>query len=180
MQRLFAKSLCNLAGAVRDHLNEGSAAAGLNRIGSGFVALGMTAELHSRRSVLASGAAAGTAVVALAACGNGDSTAPPAAPKPGGKVIALAEVPVGQAKSAKTPDGQEVLVAQPTAGTVACFSAVCTHQGCTVNPPKNGQAECPCHGSVFDALTGAVKQGPASQPLPKVAVKVQNGDIVTA
>lgn len=95
-------------------------------------------------------------------------------------MLALAEVPVGQAKSAKTPDGQDVLVAQPSAGTVACFSAVCTHQGCTVNPPQNGQATCPCHGSVFDALTGEVKKGPASQPLSKVAVKVENGDVVTA
>ncbi|MFD2471901.1 Rieske (2Fe-2S) protein [Amycolatopsis silviterrae] len=134
----------------------------------------MTAELHSRRSAIATGAAA---AVALTACGSGSE---PAAPKPGGKVIALAEVPVGQAKSAKTPDGREVLVAQPSAGTVACFSAVCTHQGCTVNPPQDGQAHCPCHGSVFDALTGAVKQGPASQPLAGVAVKIQNGDVVTA
>ncbi|MGV9298585.1 Rieske (2Fe-2S) protein [Amycolatopsis sp. NPDC003676] len=141
----------------------------------------MTAELHSRRSVLVSGAAvAGTAAVALTACSSGDSGTGQAAPKAGGKVISLAEVPVGQAKSAKTPDGQEVLVAQPSAGTVACFSAVCTHQGCTVNPPQNGQAACPCHGSVFDALTGAVKQGPASQPLSKVAVKIENSEIVTA
>ncbi len=141
----------------------------------------MTAELHSRRSVLVSGAAvAGTAAVALTACGSGDGGSGQAAPKPGGKVIALAEVPVGQAKSAKTPDGQEVLVAQPAQGTVACFSAVCTHQGCTLNPPQNGQASCPCHGSAFDALTGEVKKGPASQPLSKVAVKIENGEVVTA
>ncbi|WP_027927364.1 Rieske (2Fe-2S) protein [Amycolatopsis benzoatilytica] len=144
----------------------------------------MTAELHSRRSVLASGAAAaavaGTAAVTLTACGSAGSGTAPAAPAPGGKVIALAEVPVGQAKSAKTPDGQDVIVAQPTAGVVSCFSAICTHQGCTVNPPRDGQADCPCHGSVFDALTGAVKHGPASQPLAKVAVKVQNGEVVTA
>lgn len=141
----------------------------------------MTAELHSRRSVLVSGAAvAGTAAVALAACGSGGDGSAQATPKPGGKVIALAEVPVGQAKSAKTPDGQEVLVAQPTAGTVACFSAACTHQGCTVNPPQNGQVSCPCHGSVFNALTGEVKQGPANKPLSKVAVKIENGEVVTA
>ncbi|WP_409181843.1 Rieske (2Fe-2S) protein [Amycolatopsis sp. VS8301801F10] len=136
----------------------------------------MTAELHSRRSALVSGAAA---AVALTACGSGGGSGQ-APPKAGGKVLALAEVPVGQAKSAKTPDGQEVLVAQPEQGTVVCFSAVCTHQGCTVDPPRNGQASCPCHGSVFDALTGEVKKGPASQPLSKVAVKIENGDVVTA
>ncbi|MDR3032411.1 MAG: Rieske (2Fe-2S) protein, partial [Kitasatospora sp.] len=115
-----------------------------------------------------------------AACGSGDSGSGQAAPKPGGKLLSLAEVPVGQAKAAKTPDGQDVLVAQPEAGKAVCFSAVCTHQGCTVNAPQNGRASCPCHGSVFNALTGAVEQGPASQPLPSVAVKVQNGEIVTA
>ncbi|WP_033291657.1 ubiquinol-cytochrome c reductase iron-sulfur subunit [Amycolatopsis jejuensis] len=136
----------------------------------------MTAELHSRRAVLAAtGATAAT--VTLAACGSDDSGQ--AAPKPGGKVIALAEVPVGQAKSAKTPDGQNVIVAQPAAGSVSCFSAVCTHQGCTVNPPANGQVHCACHGSIFDALTGAVVNGPASEPLAKVTVKVENGEVVT-
>ncbi|HEY3712546.1 MAG TPA: Rieske (2Fe-2S) protein [Amycolatopsis sp.] len=142
----------------------------------------MTAELHSRRSVLTTGAAvAGAAVgtVALAACGGGSGTSAETS-KPGRKVIALTEVPVGQAKSAKTPDGQDVIVAQPTAGTVACFSAVCTHQGCTVNAPSGGELHCPCHGSVFDALTGAVKKGPADKPLPKVNVKVENGQVTTA
>ncbi|WP_275292213.1 Rieske (2Fe-2S) protein [Amycolatopsis sp. La24] len=139
----------------------------------------MTAELHSRRAALACGATvAGT--VTLAACGAGGQESKSAPPKPGGKVIALAEVPVGQAKYAKLMNGDNVVVAQPTAGKVVCFSAVCTHQGCEVNPPQNGQVRCPCHGSVFDALTGAVKQGPASTPLAAVPVKIQNGDIVSA
>ncbi|MFF0144257.1 Rieske Fe-S protein [Amycolatopsis sulphurea] len=163
----------------------------MNRNGPGAVAPDMTpdttAEQHSRRSVLTAGAAvAGAAVgtVALAACGGGSggggSSAPTTAPAAGGEVLALSEVPVGQAKAAKTPDGQDVFVAQPTAGTVACFSAICTHQGCTVNPPENGVAHCPCHGSVYNALTGAVEQGPATQPLHKVAVKISNGRVVTA
>ncbi|MGZ4650530.1 MAG: QcrA and Rieske domain-containing protein [Kineosporiaceae bacterium] len=46
-------------------------------------------------------------------------------------------------------------MAQPTAGRVVAFSAVCTHQGCRVNP-AGPQLDCPCHGSVFDAFTGQV------------------------
>jgi nitrite reductase/ring-hydroxylating ferredoxin subunit len=32
---------------------------------------------------------------------------------------------------------------------------------------------------VFNAVTGAVKKGPASSPLPPVSVKVDNGQVVT-
>jgi Rieske Fe-S protein len=36
---------------------------------------------------------------------------------------------------------------------------------------------CPCHGSVFNARTGAVEQGPASQPLPPKRVVESGGEI---
>ncbi|OXM62453.1 ubiquinol-cytochrome c reductase iron-sulfur subunit [Amycolatopsis vastitatis] len=144
----------------------------------------MTAELHSRRTVLTTGATvAGAAVgaVALTACGSdsapksGTAQAPIAAGTP---LVALADVPVGQAKAAKAPDGSDVIVARPSESAAAAFSAVCTHQGCTV-APKGADLVCPCHGSVFNALTGEVKQGPAKKPLPSVPVKVENGKVVT-
>ncbi|MEU4247477.1 Rieske (2Fe-2S) protein [Amycolatopsis sp. NPDC026612] len=145
----------------------------------------MTAELHSRRTVLSTGAAvAGAAVgaVALTACSSepnakspGTAQAPIAAGTP---LVALADVPVGQAKAAKAPDGSDVIVARTSESAAAAFSAVCTHQGCTV-APKGADLICPCHGSVFNALTGEVKQGPANKPLPSVPVKVENGKVVT-
>jgi Rieske Fe-S protein len=143
----------------------------------------MTAELHTRRNVLTTGAAiAGAAVgtVALAACGSSSSDAgTPAKPAAAGQTLAaLADIPVGQSKSAKTADGQDVLISRPTETTAAAFSAICTHQGCTV-APAGAELKCPCHGSVFDALTGAVKHGPAASPLPAVPVKVTNGQVVT-
>jgi Rieske Fe-S protein len=148
----------------------------------------MTAELPTRRTVLTSGAAAaGVAVsaLALAACGPSDSGSKPAsdtpaaAPKSGQPLAKLADIPVGQSAAAKTSDGKDVLVSRPTATTAACFSSVCTHEGCAVKP-DGAELRCPCHGSVFDALTGAVKKGPAPTPLDKIAVKVVNGQIVTA
>jgi Rieske Fe-S protein len=144
----------------------------------------MTAELHSRRTVLTTGATvAGAAVgaVALTACGSdsapksGTAQAPIAAGTP---LVALADVPVGQAKAAKAPDGSDVIVARTSESAAAAFSAVCTHQGCTV-APKGADLVCPCHGSIFNALTGEVKQGPAKKPLPSVPVKVENGKVVT-
>jgi len=68
-------------------------------------------------------------------------------------------------------------VAQPTAGTVVAFSAVCTHLGCTVTP-KGKELDCPCHGSVYDAFTGQVITGPASRPLPSIPVAVRSGQVV--
>ncbi|UOZ02500.1 ubiquinol-cytochrome c reductase iron-sulfur subunit [Amycolatopsis sp. WQ 127309] len=144
----------------------------------------MTAELHSRRTVLTTGATvAGVAVgaVALSACGSSDDSKPGTAQAPiaaGTPLVALADVPVGQAKAAKAPDGSDVIVARTSDSAVAAFSAICTHQGCTV-APKGADLVCPCHGSVFNALTGEVKQGPANKPLPAVAVKVENGKVVT-
>ena len=61
-------------------------------------------------------------------------------------------------------------------GKIAAYSAVCTHQGCTV-AYQDGQLACPCHGSVFDPSNGAVVYGPAQAPLPKIPIKVQNGGI---
>lgn len=50
------------------------------------------------------------------------------------------------------------------------LSLVCTHLGCTVGQLGDGY-ECPCHGSRFDA-DGLVARGPASSPLKKLRVEV--------
>ncbi|MDT4939440.1 MAG: hypothetical protein QOG80_3111 [Pseudonocardiales bacterium] len=138
----------------------------------------------TRRTVLAAGAA-GAGAVALAACGtsggsggSGGAGGTPAAAS-GQKLAALAAVPVGHCISATLADGSPAIVAQPTQGTAACFSAICTHQGCTV-APAGTELHCPCHGSVYDASTGAVKQGPATRALAKIAVSVVQGEVVTS
>jgi cytochrome b6-f complex iron-sulfur subunit len=60
------------------------------------------------------------------------------------------------------------------------YSAVCTHQGCTV-AYQGGELACPCHGSVFDPANGAaVVAGPAPRPLPEIPVKVEGGEVVRA
>ncbi|MEU3622629.1 ferredoxin [Amycolatopsis coloradensis] len=142
----------------------------------------MTAELHSRRTVLTTGAAvAGAAVgaVALTACGSDTPPSGPAAAAPGETLTALSDIEVGQAKAAKTADGKDVIVTRTAESAAAAFSAICTHQGCAV-VPDGAELKCPCHNSIFDAATGAVKKGPADKPLPSVAVKVTNGQVVTA
>jgi Rieske Fe-S protein len=146
----------------------------------------------SRRAVLAGGAVLAGAT-ALAACSSSSPTTPSqtapsggsagpsgAAAGTGGRGLAtLADIPVGSAVSATTPDGKPVIVARPSADTAAAFSAVCTHQGCTV-APAGAELHCPCHGSVYNATTGAVIHGPAPKALPPLAVTVQNGQVVPA
>ena len=66
-------------------------------------------------------------------------------------------------------------------GGVFAYSAICTHQGCTLgyNPTANS-LDCPCHGSTFDVANGgAVLGGPAPAPLPTYKVAISGNSIVT-
>lgn len=72
----------------------------------------------------------------------------------------------------------ELVVTRGSGAEVRCFSAVCTHQGCLVASVQSGRISCPCHGSEFDATTGAVLAGPAPSPLPAVPVSVVDGAVV--
>jgi Rieske Fe-S protein len=91
-------------------------------------------------------------------------------------LVKLADVPVGGAVAASAPSGP-IIVAQPTAGEVVAFSAICTHQACKV-APAGKTLNCPCHGSKYDALTGKVLNGPAQADLSPVAVEVSGQDVV--
>jgi Rieske Fe-S protein len=143
----------------------------------------MTEHPHITRRAVLTASATGAGALALAACsptssGSASQNQATSSPAAGARVAALSSVPVGGSLAAQV-GGADVIVSRPTAGTVACFSATCTHQGCTVQPNGN-QLDCPCHGSVFNAFTGAVINGPAPTPLPRIAVMVQGSEIVTA
>lgn len=70
-------------------------------------------------------------------------------------------------------------VTQGADGSPTAFSATCTHQGCTVKYEQSvDQLRCPCHGSKFDAKTGAVVTGPARRPLDPIAITTE-GDSIT-
>lgn len=73
-----------------------------------------------------------------------------------------------------------VVLTRTVDGELHAFSAVCTHQGCTVDTVADGTIDCPCHGSRFDALTGAVRGGPAPRPLAPVPVVVRGGYVYSS
>ncbi|MBO0871620.1 MAG: Rieske (2Fe-2S) protein, partial [Micromonosporaceae bacterium] len=108
--------------------------------------------------------------------GSGDG-GPGGGPLPSrGAVLAqTSEIPVGGGKI--FPDTQ-VVVTQPQAGTFKGFSAICTHQQCTVSEVSGGTIRCPCHGSQYNIADGSVAVGPAPRPLPPVNVTVK-GTAVT-
>jgi cytochrome b6-f complex iron-sulfur subunit len=98
----------------------------------------------------------------------------------GGQAIAkTSEVAPGSAVKFKD-SGQPAVLVHLQSGEFAAYSAVCTHQQCTV-AYRNGQLACPCHGSVFDPENGAeVVNGPAQLPLPEIPVEVRGGEVFRA
>ena len=139
----------------------------------------------TRRALISAGSATvvGAGALALAACSaptpSGSGSASQASKIAAGTVVAkVADIPVGGSKVAKIGDAPVVL-AQPTAGNVVCFSAVCPHQGCAVGAAGK-EYDCPCHGSKFNAETGAVLAGPAVTGLTAIKVTISGDSVVTA
>jgi Rieske Fe-S protein len=92
----------------------------------------------------------------------------------GSALVAVDRIPDG---GGVVLESRHVVVTKDATGTVRGFSATCTHQGCTVSSVDNGAISCPCHGSRFDAATGAVVQGPATRALAAVPVVVRDGNV---
>ncbi len=144
----------------------------------------------NRRSVLVG--ACGTCAVALAGCAAYGPGQPAAAPHAtgaaagaggaaggaaSGALVSTADVPVG---GGVILTDAALVITQPKAGTFKAFSAICTHQGCTVGSVENGTINCPCHGSQFAVADGSVVNGPAKKPLAAKKIKVSGTSITAA
>ena len=147
----------------------------------------------SRRRVLAIVAVTGAGGALLAACGGGSDTTTTTPGGSGGDsstpagsagdgvggagtaLVATAKVPVG---GGVILGGPQIVVTQPTKGTFKAFTAVCTHQACTVGMVKDNVISCPCHGSAYSAMDGSVKNGPATRALRAIPITVDGGQVV--
>jgi thiosulfate dehydrogenase [quinone] large subunit len=125
----------------------------------------------------ASSTTAATSAPATTAAAAGTT----AAALQGTVLTTLAALPSGTGKSFNTPDtNQPFLVIRGDGNTVHAFSAICTHQGCTVAFNRSANSIiCPCHGAEYNPQTGAVTQGPAMRALATVKVEVDaNGNVI--
>lgn len=99
---------------------------------------------------------------------------------PGTSVGETEKIRVGGWAAFTDPDsGDPSLVIQQKAGDFVAFDAICPHAGCTVAyAPSAKLIACPCHGSEFNAKTGAVIRGPATRGLTRIAIKAEpNGQL---
>ncbi|MEU0601706.1 Rieske (2Fe-2S) protein [Streptomyces sp. NPDC006393] len=154
----------------------------------------------TRRTVLATGAAA----LAVTGCGttaggtenstdmspSAETTPPalaeesPSSHPEADASLSASEVAQDLTSTSDIPEGggkvfaeQKVVVTQPVKGQFKAFSAVCTHQGCTVAKVVEGTIDCPCHGSRFRITDGSVAGGPATRPLAARKIEVRGNSI---
>lgn len=114
------------------------------------------------------------------------------------RVTAAVELAIGEAVLHAVDDGTAVIVARDAGGWFA-RSAICTHACCVVSlcgepacssltatpeaceqsPVRPlGLALCPCHGSRFQLADGMPLDGPATTPLPSLALTLDGDDAV--
>ncbi len=145
---------------------------------------GLTTGGPSRRTVVLTGGVLAAAAVTAACSSSGSNISTPG-PTATGEASAKADA--GTATTVQTGDipvrggdilaDQKIVVTQPTAGAYKAFTAVCTHQGCTVSSIADGAIQCPCHGSQYSIADGSVLGGPAPRPLAALPITVSGTTI---
>jgi cytochrome b6-f complex iron-sulfur subunit len=121
----------------------------------------------------------------LPACGGGDDSNPAGPSGGGGTTQALPVItgtvagrtvsvsvtgslanPAGAAlvQAPLSPPNNVFLVFRDSTTSFTVLTAVCTHEGCTVDSFNGLLYTCPCHGSKY-TTAGSVANGPANNPL---------------
>ena len=137
-----------------------------------------------RRSVLRVGIT-GVLAVAFAGVGKLFAKAAPAtsnvAAGKGTKIVKLTSLKVGATRNFVASNGAPAILFRTKTGVFA-YSAICTHQGCTVAYSASSKTmKCPCHQAEFDPnKSGQVVNGPAVNPLGKVKVAVSGAWVIEA
>ena len=107
---------------------------------------------------------------------TGAQNAPLATPK---KIIKESALAIGDTFSFSAANGTPAVLFRTKTGVFA-YSAICTHEGCTVTYSKaSDHLQCACHGAVFDPKAdGKAISGPTNTPLQKISVAIQGAWVV--
>jgi nitrite reductase/ring-hydroxylating ferredoxin subunit/uncharacterized membrane protein len=75
-------------------------------------------------------------------------------------------------------DGRRLVLARTEDGYVCCDDR-CTHKGGSLagGSMACGVVQCPWHGSQFDVVTGAVREGPAKDPVTTYPIEERDGQV---
>ena len=100
-------------------------------------------------------------------------------PEAGAPITTVANFPVGSTMNFQAASGEPAVLFRTNAGVFA-YSAICTHQGCTVAYDAGKHLlKCPCHGAEFDPAQNAkAVTGPAQSPLAPIKVAIKGNNIV--
>ncbi|MER5518422.1 Rieske (2Fe-2S) protein [Streptomyces sp. NPDC002763] len=131
----------------------------------------------SSESPAASASASESASAAASASASAEASSSGSASAAGKALAQTSQIPEGGGMIFKE---QKIVVTQPKKGEYKAFSAICTHQGCTVSRVADGTIDCPCHGSKFHIADGSVAHGPATKPLPAESITVSGNSITLA
>jgi thiosulfate dehydrogenase [quinone] large subunit len=145
----------------------------------------MPATNFQRRSVMRTaivGALAVAATFAGRALPKSSASVKASTKGKGNQIIKVAELPVGKTFNfVHSAQGVPAILFRTKTGVFA-YSAICTHQGCSVAyKSSTKKLICPCHAAQFDPFANAkVVSGPAERALDKVNVKISGNWIVEA
>ena len=87
---------------------------------------------------------------------------------------------IGEGEAKAFPVGGSEIAVSRSNGTLYAFSDICTHRACNLS--MGGDVDgttitCECHGSTFDMATGAVLDGPATEPIATFPVREEGGEL---
>ena len=98
---------------------------------------------------------------------------------PSSRRCGLTELSIGGVKLFRYPtEADPAMLIRLGSESFVAFRQRCTHLSCPVHfNAEKTQLDCPCHNGTFDARTGRVLGGPPPRPLPRIALKIENGEI---
>jgi nitrite reductase/ring-hydroxylating ferredoxin subunit len=95
-------------------------------------------------------------------------------------VAEASALPPGELLGITLPDGTAVCLYNDR-GDIGALGGICTHGQFAMSDGVligDGTIECVWHGARFHCRTGAVRRGPAPEPLPVYPVRVEAGRIL--